>query len=680
MSKKTDFNEGIGEGIKIAEKLIRKEAETMDYLKAKIDKIVISQGNVREAVENILNYQNDLALEKYYGLCNTLSPKDMDNPEQNVLLDILSTLAINGGSYNKSQKLYFANLKRYLNLKGYTPNSAYEFYLVENIRNLDAQEIIVKCILEFLFLGHNDFVFLDDYSELFDLFSIKNKKMKELMGMIDITYFLFGDTGIVEMYGCHVLAPADYIGDSVTQANENEEYELNLEQLIIDEPIEILENEVKVYKEKVIHIRENISCAGKLIFNSCKVLFYENACEAFIDMKAGSYIEFQSCVIKGYGMRKNNYFISSGNEYTSIFNQCIIDETAFLLCNPCAQLLQIENCTILNCFNLVQAEFAKGNSFIKNCFIELDHIPEYVELEKDSSLIFRRWNSMFDLSIETLVYNCKFIGKSTFEYKKIKEGQEKIRLITKANEISNCTFENLDYYVNGKEIKNCIFSNCTNCISIQSIYNSDKSIRDCLFKNCRDIMSLGDNVSVLNCQFISCSSNLINADNKCVVESCQFYNIDIIGDNKYYLAENATALLFSRTDNYSANELKNCEFKGINAGNGFIIAVDANKEVKPCILYMNNCTLNNALTKRSSGSFIKARYEYFGLFNRKKNEIGIYIDNRDDFENVENDCTQYLNYKEKSMNIYGDAIGSALEIQHGINGIISTQIYQDEFQ
>ena len=158
MSKK-DFNQGIQTGLRISEELLNKEAKAMDYLKNKIDGMALAQEEVKNAVNNILEFHTKDALEKYYGICNALSPKDLEEPEKKVLLDILSTLAFQIDNFNKSQKIYLSNLKHYLELVEYNPNVNYNLELIENIRDLDSQEIILKCVREFMFLENEDFSF-----------------------------------------------------------------------------------------------------------------------------------------------------------------------------------------------------------------------------------------------------------------------------------------------------------------------------------------------------------------------------------------------------------------------------------------------------------------------------------------------------------------------------------------
>ena len=159
MSKK-DFNQGIQAGLRISEELLSKEAKAMDYLNTKIDGMSLAHEEMKNAVNNILEFHTKDALEKYYGICNALSPKELQEAERKVLLDVLSTLAFQIDNFNKAQKLYLANLKHYLELVEYNPNVNYDFELIDNIRDLDSQEIILKCIREFMFLEEEDFTFV----------------------------------------------------------------------------------------------------------------------------------------------------------------------------------------------------------------------------------------------------------------------------------------------------------------------------------------------------------------------------------------------------------------------------------------------------------------------------------------------------------------------------------------
>ena len=356
MSRKKDFNEGMGQGIKLAEKVIHKEAETMDYLKMTIDNISETQNGVREAVENILEYQNDMAVEKYYGICNSISPQNLPDEEKKVLLNVLSTLAMKSNQYNENQKMYVANLKHYVNLADYRQNSEYSFELLENIRNLDYQEIICRCMLEFLFLQENDFSFMGDYEEMFDFFSIKNKTFKLMMDMINITYYLFGENGIVEIYGDYGFdeEPRNMRFYNV-ERKSNSDISLECAQICFSE--EVLTEQNRLYIESADYI---IVGKGKNLYSiekrtGKKTLILENIenVEEYIKKK-------KLCTYSNmaYYVIDNDLFF-----YDLVTNECGFIEHISEEENDKGEKYEVENLYVINSKKLF---YQNGSTYIAN--------------------------------------------------------------------------------------------------------------------------------------------------------------------------------------------------------------------------------------------------------------------------------------------------------------------------
>lgn len=385
MSKK-DFNEGMERGIKITEKIIRKESETMDYLKITIDNISESQNGVREAVENILEYQNDMAVEKYYGICNSLSPKDLADEEKKVLLNVLSTIAMKSDSYNESQRKYFANLNHYMNIADYRQNTDYNLELLENIRNLDSQEIMCRCILEFLFLRENDFSFMDEYEELFDLFSIKNKTFKRMMDMVNITYHLFGGNGIVEMYGEYGSdeEPRDMRFCNV-ESKDNSDISFECAQICFSEYFLTKQNQLYIESGDYIVLSK-----GKNLYSIEKstgkktmiVENIENAEEYIKDKKICMYSNM------AYYERYNDLFFYDLENEVSGFIEHIKEEE-----NDKGEKYEVKNLYVINSSKLL---YSNGSTYIAN-LDDIQGTKKKINLGIETSEYFVRDNYVYFL-------------------------------------------------------------------------------------------------------------------------------------------------------------------------------------------------------------------------------------------------------------------------------------------
>ncbi|MCH5255958.1 MAG: hypothetical protein J1D87_01645 [Lachnospiraceae bacterium] len=691
MSKKKSFNEGLASGIKIAEDIMKKEAKAMDYLANKIDSVESKQDDIRKAVNNILEYQNSKAVEEYYGICNKLSPNsELQDEEKHVLLDVLATLAYNSENFNdnKAQKSYFLNLKHYIQLTDYNPNTAYNYEFIENIRDLDSQEIILKCIREFLFLENFDFSFVEDYKDVFEYFSIKDKKICQMDRMIDITYYLFGEDGIIEMYGDHVMA-RQHIFDDEDNSDENGEVEITLEKLIITDVINISENEEKLFENKAIYFRGNVECKGRLIFRNCQLFYYEKGVISQIHMASSSYIELDTCVIRGLGVNNQEYFIS-GSGYSSKIVKCIFEEAAYFMENTRYEMMQIEECEILNCWSLIKADTYNVKSSINKCFILCEKEPSYIDEEFLNNCSVRV--NLFKIS-NCIIFGCRMVGNNDFVYdfnddkivgvvqlyEHLKNNMKNRKvsgvLFSHAAEITNCTFENINMHISAIKIVGCKFKNCRNIIdNFLDVGSGVKTevVKDCLFHKCKKILnSEYYSVIIQDCQFSECIGYLIRVGDNSRIESCQFYNIKISEDYN-------TAISINGTENYASSSVVKCEFNGLKANDGYLIKVDATKKIKPIIASLEHCTLKNACTLRKSGAVIKSSYYYYGLFDKKHIEQGISTYDLNGFSNIPNEGGECLDYTLKETDVYGNKIGADENVKPGISGKTTNAIYHEE--
>jgi len=666
MSSKKSFNKGLEAGLRISEGILNKELEAMDYLKNKIDSIAAGQDNVRNAVNDILEYQNSLSVEKYYGVCNAENPKDMQEAEKHVLLDILATLSFNRDT-NKLQKMYFANLKHYLEFVGYQPNTQYNFELIDNIRDLDSQEIILKCIREFGFLENLDFTFVDEYEDLLDCFSVKNKRVREIDNLISITDYLFGEMGIVQMYGDHL-----FIVENKEEACVDEELiDIKLEELILSENMTIGENEERIFENKAICFRGNIECRGRLVFRNCQLHYYEESFEGRILARDTAQLEFDTCVIRSFSTNNRQFFIRDGR--IKII-KCIFEEASYFMDYPSEEFLQIEDSEFINCYAMLDGRevFLKKSSKMRmaHCYILCEKKPNYID-ESIKAPLFKEK--------QLTVHDCKIIGKKEVEYNE--NFLFSYNELFVVDEIRNCSFENLIISSSAANISGCTFENCHNVIKIRNYRYEEKSfVENCTFVKCKYIMDLRDKVLVKDCEFAECESPLIMVNQRCHIENCCFYNITITKgfEDSVLLNGEGVGIFFFPSEGYiDSSSIKQCIFKGIRANDGFLIAVDANKNIYPEIATMSECVVEQASTTRTSGSLIKTRYQYFGMFNKLREEIGLKVnsDCKGFFEKFPQEVPVYLNYKLKTKDSFGNHIGANREVERGISGKIANMIY-----
>lgn len=224
---KKSYNSGLETGIKLSEEIVSKDAKALERLSMQIDNMCDKQDKFKYAIERIMEVQNSNAVQEYYDICLEKKPCDLPDAEKEVLMHVLSTLAFNMSNYNEYQKDYLANIKGHMRIETYTPVTDYNFELLDNIRDLDNQEVIVRCIREFLFLLNYDNSFEDDYEELFDCFSVKKKTIRKIDETIFLTYQIFGVSGIVEMYGNHRVVGDENVENTLDDSYDDTFYEMS---------------------------------------------------------------------------------------------------------------------------------------------------------------------------------------------------------------------------------------------------------------------------------------------------------------------------------------------------------------------------------------------------------------------------------------------------------------------
>lgn len=213
MNKKNTYNQGVESGLKVAEKVIMQEVEAMDYIKSKIDLIVEGHDKMKSAVNQLLNDADENAIANIFGFCNEAKPVDLKKHEKIVLLNILATLSLKG--LNERQQKYYNNIRHHLNIQGYEPIQNYDFRKIESLESVYSIKIIAKVVRIFLFLQdlnmdgiycHND--------TLFSHFELRS--FDEIDAIIELIFYLFGEDGLIEMYG--------YFSESTTYDKGNLPY------------------------------------------------------------------------------------------------------------------------------------------------------------------------------------------------------------------------------------------------------------------------------------------------------------------------------------------------------------------------------------------------------------------------------------------------------------------------
>lgn len=596
MSKQKDFNQGIETGMKISKELLNKESQAMDYVKNKIDELGNSHGRLENAVNHILENQNSKAIEEYYGIVNGLSPKDLEKEECQILLNILSILAFEDEEYNDMQKSYFLNLKKYLQVTEYAPDIEYRLEYIEKIRDLDSQEIIMRCIREFLFLRHFDFSFQMDYEELFEYFSVNDKKIQQLDNMIEITYFLFGGNGIVEMYGNHE-------SDEVVEDNHED-----FENEIVDTPAGkkyVIKNQ-EIYWININEYLQDISNKDVKIveFYKCKVLYNYSASQTHITLNEDQRMIFDTCEL------------ISGEE---------VDISRFIIeCNKRAQVLFI-NSILDHPQNLVIARDDDIKIRIEDSKISFPMGVVFYVARENSELEIKKSKILIDNATSDCVF-------STFDFRMFDSEVLGIEISDENKQVDECFFACQGY------IKNCMFKYLRNplhmrkgiienssFLSCENILYEEKDIKlkQCYFKECTHVRKWNNQGSIYRIQdsFFDRCTMLFDGEIEVYMQNSYFTNIKgyifqkLCGGTleksifNYILCGEKDYDGYTRNmiDIYKEVEFKECKFENIDMDQTYFIGCNGSSSFN--LLKLNDCVMKNCTTRREDGIFFKTEVE-----------------------------------------------------------------------
>lgn len=198
MNKAKTYNKGVESGLKVAQKIIEQEVEAMDYLKAKIDLLVDGHDEMKMAVDRLIKDADEIAISNLFKVSNTATPSELKDHEKQVLLNVMATLSVSG--INDAQREYQNNLRHHMNMKGYQPDSGYNYKYVSKLESVRAIKIIAKAVRIFLYLEEESWDSAYRYEEeLFNHFEIRG--FDEIDAQIDLLVYLFGSRGLIELYG-----------------------------------------------------------------------------------------------------------------------------------------------------------------------------------------------------------------------------------------------------------------------------------------------------------------------------------------------------------------------------------------------------------------------------------------------------------------------------------------------
>ena len=583
------FNEGIKNGIRLSEEIVRRDTDALSKMHEKLENMTGDTRELKESVEEVIKNQENFEIEKLFGIMKTLSPDDLEKEEKIILLQILVDISKKDRS-NNNQKEFLRNLTLYFEINFEDLSKENNFKkAIDNIDSKKAEKIMYKIIKEYLYLENSTNNYGSKYDEYLKLFMYGVVDNKNIENEIELKVSIFGEEILYQQflkYSHNFEENKEYTYENFEAKDENIEYE----DLYINNIIQIKIDEIKEISHKNVYINSYINCNGTLKFKKCTIYYNETneVNEILLSKNANLFIE--NCTIICKKINGDMFIKAPENTKVEIRNSKFLDCSYFLEVGESNSLLQnktiIDNCNIINCsddFLLIY-----GNCEFTNNIIVQDRKI------KDSGMPIFIYNNIFICNNKESERN--LINNNKFRDNRVNKKYSKIYLKVKNAKIINCDFKDINkkdgwfslpiIRMENVEVEDCKFENCKN-ILFDNLGTKEKIIIDnCKFENCTDVLKITHNECFLsNTKFISCYDNIIKY-NGGIIEFCEF--IDVKGEMNIGIPENYILL-----NGKKINTIRNCIFDDIKLRSYLLNYYNIEKEKDIMTSDIRNCIFKN---------------------------------------------------------------------------------------
>ena len=374
------------------------------------------------------------------------------------------------------------------------------------------------------------------------------------------------------------------------------------EEITLTSPVIITKGETVAYKGKIIHLQSSIHCEGNLVFEDCTLHCRELGTNYGVTLTETATLSVSKCTVRNYANSDvcffacENGWISQSDAKNTVamsFKHCeFIDCCTFIYGS-----VLMEHCHILN----PGSDFINSGNFevhIGASEFSLQIIPKFAskgdQIIRCSKLHFSEClvhGTPEEVSDKMIDY---FIGSYAPGY----------------FDVEHCIFRHLNYAIinnfSSTSIRLSVFNQCKN-LSWGKI-----NIEDCRFDGCAELSADG---TIARCQFNpsignpeSKSSRVISAFSGLQINNCEFNN---------WVGKNGEDMIRFSCYGGDKAEINQCIFRGMRAGDGFVIVGDGEKDSFGAVNVMN-CKFINCTTERESGQIIRHYDTYFTLLGREK--------------------------------------------------------------
>ena len=422
------------------------------------------------------------------------------------------------------------------------------------------------------------------------------------------------------------------------------------DEITISSPLIISADESVVFSGKNIHLQSSIYCEGNLSFENCTLHCREVDTNYGVTLAETGTLSIFKCTIRNHS-NGEPYFFTCENSVCSLSDMKSTMTMSFKHCEfiDCCTFIYgsvfMEHCRILN----PGSNFINGGDFevhIGNSEFSIKTMPLFISNETH---IIGGVKLHFS---ECLVYGTQedapgntidqFIGHVAHCY------------------IEHCVFRCLNYTVisayGPSSIRLSVFDQCKSLLGGDGKFN----IEDCRFDGCATLGVCGG--TIVRCQFNPSIGNLKDKNNSVIsglggvqINACEFNNWD--GKN------GKNMIHFSCCGDRT--EINQCIFRGMKAGEGFVIVGDG-AENPHGVINVTNCKFINCTTKRESGQIIRHYDTYFTFFSREKRVQTVYVRDCMGLDQINSGGSGVVGVISKTHTANGDVIGLTDESAVGI--------------
>ena len=129
-----------------------------------------------------------------YGFNDVIDIKDLEDKDKKFLASILMATCKRIKKINQQQKDFILGVLKYIDIK--KPDLNISLENIENIESIQIQKAMLQVIMELMFIGEENFNFLNEYEDIFDYFSVNKKGFKDIKKSIQDMYDMVGIEGL----------------------------------------------------------------------------------------------------------------------------------------------------------------------------------------------------------------------------------------------------------------------------------------------------------------------------------------------------------------------------------------------------------------------------------------------------------------------------------------------------